>query len=53
MSTLRRNTYRFARLLGDAEALASGKPDRVLRRAKNKLLGRALGSGGFWRALWK
>ncbi|HKO28215.1 MAG TPA: hypothetical protein VJU80_12215 [Solirubrobacteraceae bacterium] len=51
--SLRRNLYRSARILGDAEALASGDPRRIERRAKNKLLGRALGRTGFWRFLWR
>jgi hypothetical protein len=45
--------YRDARLLGDAEALASGDPKRITRRAKNKLLGRTLGRSGFWRSRWR
>jgi hypothetical protein len=53
MSRLRRMLYRDARLLGDAEALASGDPKRITRRAKNKLLGRTLGRSGFWRSLWR
>jgi hypothetical protein len=39
--------------LGDAEALASGNRKRIARRAKNKILGRALGRSGFWRFLWR
>ena len=51
--SLRRNLYRSARILGDAEAVASGDPKRIERRAKNKLLGRALGRSGIWRLLWR
>jgi hypothetical protein len=35
--SLRSSLYRSARLLGDAQALASGNPKRITRRAKNKL----------------
>lgn len=45
--------FRAARLADDVEALASGNPKRIRRRAKNVLLGRALGRGGFWRWLWR
>jgi hypothetical protein len=45
--------YRWARIWNDAERIASGNPKRIARRMKNKLLGRALGRGGFWRWLWK
>ncbi len=45
--------YRLARLSADAKAISSGNPKRIGRRAKNKLLGRALGRGGVWRRLWK
>jgi hypothetical protein len=51
--SLRSNLYRSARLLGDAEALASGNPKRIERRAKNKLIGRVLGRSGIWRFLWR
>jgi hypothetical protein len=50
---LRSNLYRAARLLGDAQALTSGNPKRITRRAKNKLLGRTLGRAGVWRRLWR
>jgi hypothetical protein len=50
---LRSSLYRSARVLGDVEAVASGNPKRITRRAKNKLLGRALGRAGFWRRLWR
>jgi hypothetical protein len=53
MSRLRSSLYRYARLIGDGEALASGYPKRIERRAKNKLLGRVLGRSGFWRTLWR
>ncbi len=53
MSWLRRKTYKFGRVLGDVEAIASGDPSKMARRAKNRILGRLLGRGGFWRALWR
>jgi hypothetical protein len=50
---LRGFLYKSARTLGDVEAVASGDPKRITRRAKNKILGRALGRSGFWRFLWR
>ena len=44
---------RAARIADDIEAVESGNPKRMGRRAKNVILGRALGRGGFWRWLWK
>ena len=45
--------YRAARLANDISTLASGNPKRITRRAKNKILGRAMGRAGLWRMLWK
>ncbi len=45
--------YRAARIANDVSALASGNPRRISRRAKNVILGRALGRAGVWRALWR
>jgi hypothetical protein len=45
--------FRIARLSADMKAVSSGDPKRIGRRAKNKLLGRALGRGGLWRRLWR
>lgn len=45
--------YRAARISNDLSAIASGNPKRISRRAKNILLGRALGRAGVWRQLWK
>jgi hypothetical protein len=45
--------YRAARIANDVSALASGNPSRITRRAKNVILGRALGRAGVWRALWR
>ncbi|HEY6539191.1 MAG TPA: hypothetical protein VI138_09180 [Candidatus Dormibacteraeota bacterium] len=45
--------YRSARLANDVSTLASGNPHRIARRAKNKVIGRALGRAGIWRALWR
>jgi hypothetical protein len=53
LMSLRGNLYRSARILGDIQAVASGNPKRIERRAKNKLVGRALGRSGFWRFLWR
>ncbi len=44
--------YRAARLSNDIGAVTSGKPSRLARRGKNKILGRILGRLGFWRLLW-
>jgi hypothetical protein len=44
--------YRAARLSNDMGTIASGKPHRIARRAKNKILGRILARLGFWRILW-
>ncbi len=44
--------YGAARLANDVSVLASGNPSRIARRAKNKILGRALGRAGLWRLLW-
>jgi muconolactone delta-isomerase len=45
--------YRAARLVNDVSTLASGNPHRIARRAKNKIIGRALWRAGIWRALWR
>ena len=50
---LRNLLYRLARLLGDTRAVTSGDPKRVGRRAKNRLLGRAIFGSRFWRRLWR
>jgi muconolactone delta-isomerase len=47
------NLYRTARLANDLSTLASGNPHRIARRAKNKIVGRALARGGIWRMLWR
>jgi hypothetical protein len=50
---LRSFLYRSLRTLGHVEAVASGDPKRITRRAKNKILGRAFGRAGFWCMLWR
>jgi hypothetical protein len=45
--------YAAARLANDVSTLASGNPQRIVRRAKNKIVGRALGRAGLWRLLWR
>ena len=42
--------YRAARLSADGRAIRTGHAGR---RAKNVVVGRALGRAGFWRRLWK
>jgi hypothetical protein len=44
--------YRTARLANDLSVLASGNPHRMARRAKNRIVGRALARAGLWRMLW-
>jgi len=45
--------YRAARLSNNISAVASGHPQRIARRAKNVVVGRALGRAGVWRRLWR
>lgn len=49
--------YRLARLTRNYEAvdrsLETGDSKYALRRAKNIVLGRALGRAGVWRQLWR
>jgi hypothetical protein len=45
--------FRAARRVNDIEALASGNPKRMARRAKNKFVGRLLARVGFWRRLFR
>jgi hypothetical protein len=42
--------YRAARLSASGRSIRTGHAGR---RAKNILVGRALGRAGFWRRLWK
>ena len=41
--------HKAARMSRDIEVLASGNPKKILRRGKNKLLGRLLGRLKIWR----
>jgi hypothetical protein len=45
--------FQAARLMDDVEAVESGQPKRIARRAKNVMLGRAFGRAGIWRRLWR
>ena len=44
--------YRAARLANDVSVIASGNPNRIMRRAKNKIIGRAMARAGLWRTLF-
>jgi hypothetical protein len=48
--TLTGSLYRVARLSATGRALHTGHTGR---RAKNLIVGRALGRAGIWRRLWK
>ena len=41
--------YSAARLANDISTIASGNPNRIARRVKNKIVGRALARAGIWR----
>jgi hypothetical protein len=53
MTRVAPKVYQAAREINDLETLASGDPERIARRARNKALGRLLGRAGIWRLLWK
>jgi hypothetical protein len=44
--------YRLARRSADIRALASGDPRKMVRRFKNKRLGRLAGRRGVWSTLY-
>ncbi len=46
---LRRSLYRWARLLGDLQAITSGNPKRIGKRVVNKLVGRKVVRRLWWR----
>jgi len=50
--SLTRNLYRAARISNNVGALTGGRR-RTTRRARNVVVGRALGRAGFWRWLWR
>lgn len=41
--------YKAARTARDIEVLASGDPKKIMRRAKNKVIGRILSKLKIWR----
>ena len=43
--------YKAARISNDIDAVMH--PERLPRRAKNKVVGRLLGRAGVWGRLWK
>lgn len=43
LSKVRRSLYWTASKLGDVEAIASGKPRRIVERAENKMIWRGFG----------
>jgi hypothetical protein len=45
--------YRLSRASRDVEAVTSGDPEKVVRRGKDKIVGRILARVGFWRRLWR
>jgi muconolactone delta-isomerase len=45
--------FKAARLSASARAVESGDPKKMERRAKNVVVGRALGKAGVWRRLWR
>ncbi len=53
MSRRTSTLFRLARRSADIDAVLSGDPKKIERRAKNKIVGRALARAGFWGRLWR
>lgn len=49
MTRARRGCYRLGSLLGDLEALFSGRPGRIAKRIANKLIGRKIVRRIWWK----
>jgi hypothetical protein len=45
--------FKAARVMDDVEAVESGNPRRIEKRAEHVAVGRALGKAGVWRRLWR
>ncbi len=45
--------YQLARIVNTAETVLSGRPDKIVRRAKNIIIGRLLARSGALNKLWK
>ncbi len=46
---VRRFAYRLGALLGDVQAVTSGNPKRLVKRAANKVIGRKIVRRLWWR----
>jgi muconolactone delta-isomerase len=53
LNSLARIRYRASRTSRDLKALSTGNWRRIVRRAKNKVVGRALARSGMFRRLWR
>jgi hypothetical protein len=53
LNSLARIRYRASRTSRDLKALSTGNWRRIVRRAKNKVVGRALARSGIFRRLWR
>jgi hypothetical protein len=50
--SLSSNLFRAARVVDDVEAVESGNPSKMARRAKNVAVGRGLAKAGLWGLLF-
>lgn len=51
--SLTSHLYHAARVSNNVQTVLSGNPQRIARRTKNVVLGRALGRAGVWSRLWR